>query len=49
MTQYVYRCVCECNFQMEIRLDRELDFDVICLRTDCDLNMTPILQSEEPV
>ena len=32
---------------MEIRLKRELDFEVLCVRTDCDLIMTPVLESKE--
>jgi len=47
--EYTYRCVCDCDFQMEIRLKRELDFEVLCVRTDCDLIMTPILESKETV
>ena len=43
---YTYRCVCPCNFQMEIRLDREIDFLVNCVRTGCDLIMDPILESK---
>ena len=42
---YIYRCVCECGFQMEIRLPREIDFDVECVRMGCDLQMEPILES----
>ncbi len=46
MTQtYTYRCVCKCKFQMEIRLKRELDFEVVCVRTGCDLIMEPFLES----
>ena len=46
MTQeYTYRCVCECKFQMEIKLKRELDFEVVCVRTGCDLIMEPFLES----
>ena len=47
--EYTYRCVCECKFQMEIKLKRELDFEVVCVRTGCDLVMTPVLQSKELV
>jgi hypothetical protein len=47
--EYTYRCICECKFQMEIRLKRELDFEVLCVRTDCDLIMNPILESKKPV
>ena len=44
MTQeYIYRCVCECKFQIEINLKREIDFEVVCLRTGCDLIMNPLL------
>ena len=42
---YIYRCICECGFQMEIRLPREIDFEVQCVRTGCDLIMEPILES----
>ena len=42
---YTYRCICECEFQMEIRLPREIDFEVQCVRTGCDLIMEPILES----
>ena len=45
--EYTYRCICDCNFQMEIRLKRELDFEVLCVRIDCDLIMTPTLESKE--
>ena len=41
---YTYRCICECGFQMEIRLPREIDFEQICLRTECDLIMKPFLE-----
>ena len=47
--EYNYRCICDCNFQMEIRLKRELDFEVLCVRTDCDLIMTSVLESKELV
>lgn len=30
---------------MEIRLPREIDFDVECVRMGCDLQMEPILES----
>jgi len=43
---YTYRCICACGFQMEIKLNRELDFTVFCLKTGCDLIMEPILQSK---
>lgn len=42
---YIYRCVCACGFQMEIRLPRKIDFDVECVRMGCDLQMEPILES----
>lgn len=47
--EYTYRCVCECKFQIQIKMRREIDFDVLCLRTDCDLIMNPILESKEPL
>lgn len=34
---------------MEIKLKRELDFEVLCVRTDCDLIMTSIFESKEPI
>ena len=34
---------------MEIKLKRELDFEVLCVRTDCDLIMTPVLESKTPI
>jgi hypothetical protein len=34
---------------MEIKLKRELDFEVLCVRTDCDLIMTPVLESKIPI
>jgi hypothetical protein len=34
---------------MEIKLKRELDFEVLCVRTDCDLIMTSVLESKELV
>jgi len=43
--EYTYRCVCKCKFQMEIKLKRELDFEVVCVRTGCDLIMEPFLES----
>lgn len=45
---YTYRCVCECGFQAEINPRRELDFDVICLKNDCDLVMNTTLESIKP-
>ena len=48
-SRYTYRCVCSCGFQMEIRLDRELDFEVQCVRTGCDLVMEPLLESITPI
>ena len=30
---------------MDIKLKRELDFEVQCVRTGCDLIMEPILES----
>jgi len=47
--EYTYICICECNFKMDIKLKRELDFEVLCVRTDCDLIMNPVLQSKELV
>ena len=46
---YTYRCICECGFQMEIRLPREIDFEVQCVRTGCDLIMTPVLEIKKLV
>ena len=43
--KYTYICVCECNFKMEIDLKREIDFEVLCVRTGCDLIMEPFLKS----
>ena len=43
--KYTYICLCECNFKIEIDLKREIDFEVLCVRTGCDLIMEPILES----
>jgi hypothetical protein len=34
---------------MDIRLKRELDFEVVCVRTGCDLTMEPFLESKKPI
>ena len=47
--EYIYSCVCECKFRMDIRLKRELDFEVLCVKTGCNLIMTPILESKRPI
>ena len=44
-SKYTYRCVCQCGFQMEIILKREIDFNVECVRIGCDLQMEPLLES----
>lgn len=46
---YNYKCVCDCGFQMEISPRRELDFDVMCLKNDCDLIMATTLESIKPI
>ena len=45
--KYTYTCLCECNFKIEIDLKREIDFEVLCVRTGCDLIMNPILKNKE--
>ena len=42
--KYRYACLCKCGARMEINLNRKLDFPVMCILTECDLQMSTFLE-----